>query len=361
RANAGRLPVVRLPMRIVELPINASEDRLVGSIDIEAAVRAGTRRFQPGVLAEANRNLLYVDEVNLLDDHLVDVLLDAAAMGINVVEREGMSVTHPAHFILVGTMNPEEGELRPQLLDRFGLCVEVTTPTDIDQRLRVMQLEREFIDDPQAVHRAFTSQETELRGRLQAATARLDRVQLSDAIRALIARLCLDGSVAGHRADLVVARTARAICALRGAAMVELADVLEALELAMAHRRREPVTEKPEQAKELASRAAEQLAQIQATTATETAQAARGEATPHQLRRRQATPDAPNQLQLESQDLRQKVRERKTGNLIVFVVDASASMDAEQRMLATKGAILSLLRHAYVRRDKVALVAFSGR
>src|SRR5438309_1633078 len=275
RGGGNRLPTVRLPMRIIDLPINASEDRLVGSIDIEAAVRAGTRRFQPGVLAEANRNLLYVDEVNLLDDHLVDVLLDAAAMGINVVEREGMSVTHPAHFILVGTMNPEEGELRPQLLDRFGLCVEVTTPTDIDQRLRVMQLEREFIDDPQAVHRAFTSQETELRGRLQAATARLDRVQLSDAIRALIARLCLDGSVAGHRADLVVARTARAICALRGAAMVELADVLEALELAMAHRRREPVTEKPEQAKELASRAAEQLAQIQATTATETAQAAR--------------------------------------------------------------------------------------
>ena len=120
RANAGRLPVVRLPMRIVELPINASEDRLVGSIDIEAAVRAGTRRFQPGVLAEANRNLLYVDEVNLLDDHLVDVLLDAAAMGINVVEREGMSVTHPAHFILVGTMNPEEGELRPSCSTGLG-------------------------------------------------------------------------------------------------------------------------------------------------------------------------------------------------------------------------------------------------
>src|SRR5207247_514144 len=136
-------------------------------------VRAGTRRFQPGVLAEANRNLLYVDEVNLLDDHLVDVLLDAAAMGINVVEREGMSVTHPAHFILVGTMNPEEGELRPQLLDRFGLCVEVTTPTDIDQRLRVMELEREFLDNPQAVHRTAAPRELELYDRLQAATTRL--------------------------------------------------------------------------------------------------------------------------------------------------------------------------------------------
>src|SRR5207302_1420663 len=223
------LPVQRLPMRIVDLPINASEDRLVGSIDIEAAVRAGTRRFQPGVLAEANRNLLYVDEVNLLDDHLVDVLLDAAAMGVNVVEREGMSVVHPSHFILVGTMNPEEGELRPQLLDRFGLCVDVVTLTDIDERLRVMELERDFLQSPHAVHRTAAPRELELYDRLQAATTRLDLVQLPDAIRALIARLCLDGSVAGHRADLVVARTARAICALRGAALVELADVLEAL------------------------------------------------------------------------------------------------------------------------------------
>jgi magnesium chelatase subunit D len=455
RAKVGVLPVTRLPMRIIDLPINASEDRLVGSIDIEAAVRAGTRRFQPGVLAEANRNLLYVDEVNLLDDHLVDVLLDAAAMGVNVVEREGMSVIHPSHFILVGTMNPEEGELRPQLLDRFGLCVNVVTPTDIDQRLRVMELERDFLQSPQSVHKAYAEREGELRELLQTATDRLPAVSLPDAIRTLIARLCLDGSVAGHRADLVVARTARAICALRAAPVVELPDVLEALELALAHRRREPVMDKQAQVQELASRAAEQLAQIQATTPTETSQAVRTEVTqqegasggesnegwtmaesressndsmeaesdaviqlrtfavkkldlprerqarraagkrtstksktkrgryvrsaqaekvtdiafdatvraaaPHQISRRQAAPDATNALQLESQDLRQKVRERKTGNLIVFVVDASASMDAEQRMLATKGAILSLLRHAYVRRDKVALVAFSGR
>src|SRR2546421_6117864 len=229
RAKAGSLPVTRLPMRIVDLPINASEDRLVGSIDIEAAVRAGTRRFQPGVLAEANRNLLYVDEVNLLDDHLVDVLLDAAAMGVNVVEREGMSVVHPSHFILVGTMNPEEGELRPQLLDRFGLCVDVVTPTDIDQRLRVMELERDFLQDPRSVHKSWAEREAHLRQLLQAATARLSAVDLPDPIRTLIARLCLDGSVAGHRADLVGARTSRAICALRGGPVVELPDVLEAL------------------------------------------------------------------------------------------------------------------------------------
>ena len=279
RAGDGPLTAVRMPMRIVELPINASEDRLVGSIDIEAAVRAGKRRFQPGVLAEANRNLLYVDEVNLLDDHLVDVLLDAAAMGVNVVEREGMSVVHPAHFILVGTMNPEEGELRPQLLDRFGLCVDVRTPTDIDERLRVMELERQLLDDPRSLQQAYATQEEELRQRLQLASRHLDQVQLPDAIRTLIARLCLDGSVAGHRADLVVTRTARALCALRGAAVIELADVLEALELALAHRRRDVAVDKQVQTQELASRAAEQLAQIQATMPTEAAQAAHGEAT----------------------------------------------------------------------------------
>src|SRR5437588_7507479 len=148
RAKEGSLPVVRLPMRIVELPINASEDRLVGSIDIEAAVRAGTRRFQPGILAEANRNLLYVAEVNLLDDHLVDVLLDAAAMGVNVVEREGISIWHPARFILVGTMNPEEGDLRPQLLDRFGLTVDVEGIKDIGQRVQIVERREDWESDP---------------------------------------------------------------------------------------------------------------------------------------------------------------------------------------------------------------------
>src|SRR5207253_8542995 len=185
RSATAPLPVTRLPMRIVELPINASEDRLVGSIDIEVAVRSGTRRFQPGVLAEANRNLLYVDEVNLLDDHLVDVLLDAAAMGVNVVEREGMSVVHPAHFILVGTMNPEEGELRPQLLDRFALCVEVVTPTDIDQRLAVMELERDFLANPRSVLLAWAEPEANLRDVLRAATARLAAVGLPNPIRTL--------------------------------------------------------------------------------------------------------------------------------------------------------------------------------
>src|SRR6202048_4312594 len=179
-ARGEILPRARRRMRVVELPINASEDRVVGAIDIEAAIKSGERRFEPGVLAEANRNILYVDEVNLLDDHLVDVLLDAAAMGVNVVEREGISIWHPARFILVGTMNPEEGELRPQLLDRFGLCVDVVTLTDIDQRLRVMELERDFLQNPQSVHKTTAEVEARLRDLLQAATGRLAAVSLPD-------------------------------------------------------------------------------------------------------------------------------------------------------------------------------------
>src|SRR5260370_29019720 len=149
RSIGGELPVTTRRMRVVELPINASEDRVVGTIDLEAALKEGSRKFEPGVLAEANRNILYVDEVNLLDDHIVDVLLDAAAMGVNTVEREGVSGSHPSRFILVGTMNPEEGELRPQLLDRFGRCVDVEGIRDLDQRVAIVGKRSVWDDDPQ--------------------------------------------------------------------------------------------------------------------------------------------------------------------------------------------------------------------
>jgi Mg-chelatase subunit ChlI len=148
-ARGEKLGVTRRRMRVVELPINASEDRVVGSIDLESAIKTGTKKFEPGVLAEANRNILYVDEVNLLDDHLVDVLLDAAAMGVNVVEREGVSVWHPARFILVGTMNPEEGDLRPQLLDRFGLCVDVSGIRDVKARVEIIERREAWEEDPE--------------------------------------------------------------------------------------------------------------------------------------------------------------------------------------------------------------------
>ena len=163
------LPRARRRMRVVELPINASEDRVVGAIDIEAAIKSGERRFEPGVLAEANRNILYVDEVNLLDDHLVDVLLDAAAMGVNVVEREGISIWHPARFILVGTMNPEEGDLRPQLLDRFGLAVDVEGIKDIGQRFQIVERREEWESDPAGFIQRFPNADSEIGERMDAA------------------------------------------------------------------------------------------------------------------------------------------------------------------------------------------------
>src|SRR6202171_2203881 len=165
---AGILPTHKRRMRVVELPINASEDRVVGTIDIEAALHTGTKRFEPGVLAEANRNILYVDEVNLLDDHLVDVLLDAAAMGVNVVEREGVSVWHPARFILVGTMNPEEGDLRPQLLDRFGLTVDVEGIKDIGQRVQIVERREAWEEDPEGFAATYAEDESAEAARIAA-------------------------------------------------------------------------------------------------------------------------------------------------------------------------------------------------
>jgi magnesium chelatase subunit D len=477
RAEAGEtLRSLSRPMRVVELPVNASEDRVVGSIDVEAAIKRGERRFEPGLLAAANRNLLYVDEVNLLDDHLVDVLLDAAAMGVNTVEREGVSLSHPARLMLVGTMNPEEGELRPQLLDRFGLCVDVNGLQALDDRVAVMQRDQRAADD--------TSDDEErdqerLRAVIARATELLPLVVISAAMRQFVALICIEAAAVGHRADIVISRAAQTICAWREAErlvdgslsgagslddlMVTPADVVTAAELALAHRRRDqpssdsssspsPVEAARERMEEMRANTEAPAGESEANAESEDSQApqdststadegegashgdqARGTestasgtppmfsgdlftvrkislprdrrsrkatgkrsqarspdrrgryvravqtehtsdvafdatvraAAPHQLRRREEAAaagviDAPV-LHLERQDLRQKVRRRRTGTLIVFVVDASASMDAEQRMQATKGAVLSLLRDAYVRRDKVSLVVFSGR
>src|SRR5213596_130751 len=178
RSIGGALPVATRRMRVVELPINASEDRVVGTIDLEAALKEGSRRFEPGVLAEANRNILYVDEVNLLDDHIVDVLLDAAAMGVNTVEREGISVSHPARFIIVGTMNPEEGELRPQLLDRFGLVVEIGGLRDVEARIAIIQRRMGYDSDPESFVETWVAAEELLKRRIREAQDLLPSVQL---------------------------------------------------------------------------------------------------------------------------------------------------------------------------------------
>ena len=231
-------PPTRRPARLVELPVGATEDRLIGSLDLERALTEGVRAYQPGLLADAHRGVLYVDEVNLLHDHLVDALLDAAAMGRAHVERDGVSVSHAARFLLVGTMNPEEGELRPQLLDRFGLAVEVRAARDVATRVDVVRRRLAFDDDPAGFAAAWADAEQETAARIAAARARVGSVALPDAELRRIAAVCAAFDVDGMRADLVIARAAIAHAAWRGAAAVGEDDVRVAARLALPHRRR---------------------------------------------------------------------------------------------------------------------------
>ncbi|MEU1895933.1 putative cobaltochelatase [Streptomyces pristinaespiralis] len=231
-------PGVARPTRMVELPVGASEDRLVGALDIERALAEGVKAFEPGLLADAHRGLLYVDEVNLLHDHLVDLLLDAAAMGASYVEREGVSVRHASRFLLVGTMNPEEGELRPQLLDRFGLTVEVAASRDPDQRVEVVRRRLAYDDDPVGFATRWAGEEEALRERITAARELLPRVVLGDVALRQIAATCAAFEVDGMRADIVMARTATALAAWAGRDEVMEEDVRQAALLALPHRRR---------------------------------------------------------------------------------------------------------------------------
>ncbi|MFC8534880.1 putative cobaltochelatase [Streptomyces sp. NPDC057249] len=439
--------------RTVELPVGASEDRLVGALDIERALAEGVKAFEPGLLADAHRGILYVDEVNLLHDHLVDLLLDAAAMGASYVEREGVSVRHAARFLLVGTMNPEEGELRPQLLDRFGLTVEVAASRETDQRVEVVRRRLAYEDDPAAFAARWAAEEAELRERIAAARALLPDVVLGDKALRQIAATCAAFEVDGMRADIVMARTATALAAWAGRTDVGADDVRQAALLALPHRRRRnpfdapgldedklddtlerngggddepepdgpggggdgggggglpPQGDGPDTPPEPAGGADDapgapvpgQGGEQQPVTAGEpfrtkmlsvpglgegaagrrsrarteqgrTTGARRPEgaltklhlaatvvaAAPHQRARGRSG----RGLVVRRDDLRQATREGREGNLVLFVVDASGSMAARQRMGAVKGAVLSLLMDAYQRRDKVGLVTFRGR
>jgi magnesium chelatase subunit D len=236
---------VTRPARLVELPVGATEDRLVGSLDLERALTEGVRAYQPGLLSAAHRGVLYVDEVNLLHDHLVDLLLDAAAMGRAHVEREGVSVSHAASFLLVGTMNPEEGELRPQLLDRFGLTVEVAAARDVDARTEVIRRRLAFEADQDGFAAQWSTVDAELAERIVAARVALPSVRLPDTELRRIAALCASFGVDGMRADLVVARTAIAHAAWRGGEAVEEKDVEVAARLALPHRRRRDPFDEP--------------------------------------------------------------------------------------------------------------------
>lgn len=231
--------------RFVELPVGASDDRVVGTLDIEHALQAGQRRFEPGLLAQAHGGILYVDEVNLLADHIVDVLLDAAASGVNTVEREGISVSHPARFILVGTMNPEEGDLRPQLLDRFGLAVEVAGQPEPAVRAEIVRRRIAYEVNPAGFYERFAELEELLRRRIVEAQALLPQVTLSEGLLELITHICAGSGVDGLRADITMYKTALTLATWEGRRQVTVEDVRQAAELALLHRRRRQPFEEP--------------------------------------------------------------------------------------------------------------------
>ena len=238
RLAKGDLPSVVSPMKVVELPLSSTEDRVAGTLDIESAISTGKKSFEPGVLAKANGNILYVDEVNLLDDHIVDLLLDAAAMGVNYIEREGISYSHPSRFILVGTMNPEEGDLRPQLLDRFGLMVDVVSEKDEERRTSIVQRRMEFEKNPEGFCKDYKEQNDEIRERILAARGLLGRTEAGkDVVRAAV-KISLHLGVDGHRADLTLIKAAEAYAALQGRTEVEPSDVTHVAKLVMPHRMR---------------------------------------------------------------------------------------------------------------------------
>ena len=245
KAVGEDLEVERRRVRVVDLPLGVTEDRVVGTVDVEKAIREGTVTIDPGILAAVNRGILYIDEVNLLDDHVADILLDAAAMGVNVVEREGISFSHPARFILIGTMNPEEGELRPQLLDRFGLQVTVEGIEDPAQRVAIVRAAEAFERDSRGLWQAYDPVQEELREAIIAARQVLPSVTIEDALLNAVVEACLRLGVRTHRADIAVVRTAKTIAALDGRTAVTRDDLREAMELALPHRMRRKPFEEP--------------------------------------------------------------------------------------------------------------------
>jgi magnesium chelatase subunit D len=395
------------PVPFIDLPLGATEDRVLGTLDFERALREGRRVFQPGLLAAAHRGILYIDEVNLLPDHLVDVLLDAAALGVNTVQREGVSASHPARFLLIGTMNREEGDLRPQLLDRFGLMVEVVGPRDPAERAEVVRRRLAFEADPVAFAARWEGEQEALRRRIAAARERLPNVALDDALLTVISRLCCEFEVDGLRADIVMHKAARALAALDGRPEATTDDVRRAAELVLPHRQRRRPFEQPHLDRE---RVDEALARAQAPSETAEGEQVFEPASPQPVRRIEVAPPAgaspsvprgrrnptptrerghyvravpdekPSDLAvdatlraavlrggqadgrpvIEPYDLHRKERAGKTGTLILFVVDASGSMAARRRMELVKGAVVGLLQSAYEQRDEVGVIAFRG-
>lgn len=237
--------ILKRKVRVINLPLGATEDRVVGTLDIEKAIRDGIKALEPGLLAATNRGILYVDEVNLLDDHIADLLLDSAALGVNTIEREGITVLHPANFTLIGTMNPEEGELRPQLLDRFGLQVTVGELNDAKERIAIVHRINAFDKDPMAVMEAFAGLQKETAEKIKNAMALLNQVEIHENLIEMIISVCQDLEIKTHRAEIATLRASIALAALEGRKAVHVDDVKEAMTLSLPHRMRRLPFEPP--------------------------------------------------------------------------------------------------------------------
>jgi len=412
---------IKRKVKIVNLPLNATVDRVAGTLNIEKALKEGVKALDPGLLAEANRGILYIDEVNLLDDYVADTLLDVAASGVNIVERENVSVAHPSRFILIGTMNPEEGELRPQLLDRFGLQVNVDPITDPAQQVEIIKRAEEFELDPEDFMAKYGEEQKNLKLKIEKAQRLLPHVQIAEDLLYEIANACSKLAVS-NRAPIVVARTAKTLAAFSGRDNVNKDDVLEAMELALPHRMRKKPFERPslprQKLEELISksncenrtvenegsnfeksskpsgeflfnasspihinlegyrRCDSSIGKSGRSVTTKTIGGGRGAYIYSIIPKGKASDVAIDAtiraaaarvigckeatLKITDEDIREKVRRVKTSSLIILVVDASGSMAARKRMEAAKGAALGLLNNAYIRRDKVAFIAFRG-
>ena len=463
--NGEKLESATRRTRVIDLPLGCTEDRVVGTLNIEKAIKDGIRALEPGILAAANRGILYIDEVNLLDDHVADVLLDSAAMGANIVEREGVSVAHPARFILVGTMNPEEGELRPQLLDRFGLQANVESLSDVDARVEIVKVAESFEIDPAGCREEFEGKQMELRGNIMSAKSLLPEITISDDLLRTTAEMCIELGVRTHRAEIVVTRTAKTIAAFDDRREVTLDDIKEAMELALPHRMRRKPFEPPELDTEKLDQMMEEKERER--NGQEQQEKEEEDEEPHEMReqpehkhehehehREPSEPQNPpesddddeqsqhpesvfaigdpidasrvrpkerrdrirrsktsgrristlarfnrgryashtmpsgrptdiaidatiraaapyqrdrgagmsseNAVIIESGDVREKIRVGKVSTATLFVVDASGSMGASNRMESAKGAVMSLLMDSYQQRDRIGMVAFKG-
>ena len=426
KSTAVRSLAALTQKKVITLPLSVSEDRLIGSVDLEQTMRTGKAVYQPGILSEADGQILYVDEVNLLQDHITDIVLTAHAAQENRVEREGISAVSDCRFLLVGTMNPEEGQLRQHFLDQFGLCVVVGSENKPEQRLAIVKARMAFEEDPQSFIRLFAQQEAALAKRIAAAEEKLPLIKATEADRLYIVSKCLEADVQGHRGDLTLEEAAKAVAAWNGHDGLTQEDIDEAASYVLLHRRRnteqppeeepQPEQEQQEQnegndapppdrkdsdgpppqnppqgrgkdqnfamgksfkvadfghrdsrqshkgfGKRTTARSAGKMGRyvysVQQNLSGDLAlDATIRAAAPYQVSRNKNG----LAIAIRESDIREKVRQRKYANLLVFVVDASGSMGATQRMTETKGAILSLLKDAYVKRDKVCLVAFRG-